>query len=109
MRRQEKKCKPETTILFKVLRFKSNAPLSVLRSQEIVMFSPITAEVAFSGLLVKKVRRDFNLSLPCVVSSTKIQPRKQAPSRMGWDQSNDSRLGAEESNLATASLVPEPH
>lgn len=82
MRRQEKKCKPETTILFKVLRFKSNAPLSVLRSQEIVMFSPITAEVAFSGLLVKKVRRDFNLSLPCVVSSTKIQPRKQAPSRM---------------------------
>lgn len=50
------------------------------------MFSPITAEVAFSGLLVKKVRRDFNLSLPCAVSSTKIQPRKQATSRMGWDQ-----------------------
>lgn len=80
------RCKPETTRLFKVLRFESNAPPSVLRSQEIVRSSPITADVAFSGLLVKRVRRDFNLSLPCAVSSTKIQPRKQATSRMGWDQ-----------------------
>lgn len=88
MRRQGKKCKPETTILFKVLRIKSNAPLCVLRIQEIVMFSPITVEVAFSGLFVKKVRRDFNLSLPYAVSSTKIQPRKQATRRIGWDQSN---------------------
>lgn len=92
MRRQGKKCKPETTILFKVLRFKSNAPLSVLRSQEIVMFSPITAEVAFSGLLVKKVRRDFNLSLPSVVSSTKSNLGNRLLA--GWGGTNQTAVGS---------------
>lgn len=61
-------------------------PIVYIEKQEIVVFSPIIAEVASSGLFRKKARGILKLFSALYSLFTQSQPGKQAGGRKGWDQ-----------------------